>query len=112
MSEHLVESALLAAAGCLLGALLAPLLGRVLLSFLPQQGASGVSLSPSLDMRALAFALTAAAVTTLACGVAPALYAASVGPLEALKRQSISIAGGLGVRKALVVGQFALALVS
>ena len=111
VSEHLVESALLAGTGCLLGALLAPLLGRVLVSFLPQQGAVGASLSPSLDTRALAFALVVAAVTTLVSGVAPALHAASVGPLEALKRQSISIAGGLGVRKALVVGQFALALV-
>jgi predicted permease len=111
VAEQLVESALLAAVGCCAGALLAPLVSRSLLSFLPQQGAGGVALSTGLDLRALAFALAITTLTTLLCGAAPALYAASVGPMEALKQQSSAVASGLGLRKALVAGQFALALV-
>jgi predicted permease len=111
VTEQLVESGLLAAAGCVAGALLAPLVSRTLLSFLPQQGAAGVALSAGLDLRAFSFALAVTALTTLLCGSAPALYAASVGPMEALKQQSSVVAGGLGLRKALVIGQFALALV-
>jgi predicted permease len=110
-TAHFFESALLAAAGCAVGCLLAPSVSHVLLSYLPQQGAGAVALSADLDLRVLAFALTAAAITTLVSGSAPALYAASIGPMEALKRQSSSVTAGLGLRRALVIGQFALALV-
>jgi ABC-type antimicrobial peptide transport system permease subunit len=82
LTEQLVESSLLAAAGCL----------------------SGVP-----DLRILLFALTITGLATLLSGAAPALYAASIQPLNALKQQSNAVAGGLGLRKALVVGQFALA---
>ncbi len=109
--EQLVESALLAAVGCTAGALLAPYIGRVLLSYVPQQGAGNLALTTDLDLRVLGFTLAAAALTTIVSGSAPALYAASIRPMEALKRQSGSVAAGLGLRKALVVGQFAIALV-
>ena len=48
LAEQLVESALLAAAGCVLGVLLAPLVSRAMLSFLPRQDAAGVALSAIL----------------------------------------------------------------
>ena len=102
---------MLAAAGCFAGALLAPTVSRAMLSFVPEFSAAGVALSPNLDWRVLLFALAVTALVTVLAGAAPALFAASVQPLHALKEQSASVAGGLGLRKALVVGQFALALV-
>jgi predicted permease len=111
LGEQLVESALLATAGCGLGVLLAPLVSRAMLSFLPHQDAAGVALNANLDLRVLLFALAITAFTALISGSAPALYAASVQPVTALKQQSAAVAGSLGLRKALVVGQFALALI-
>ncbi len=111
LAEQLIESAVLASAGCLAGALLAPPIIRAMLSFLPQFYAAGPALSADLDIRVLLFAAGVTALTTILSGAAPALYAASVRPVTALKEQASSIAGGLGFRKALVVGQFALALI-
>jgi predicted permease len=110
VTEQLIENGLLATAGCCVGVLLAPLVSRVTLSFLPE-GAAGMSLRTDLDHRILGFALAITALTTLVASAAPALYATSIPPAAALKRQSSSVAGGLGLRKALVVGQFALALI-
>ena len=106
--EHLMESAVLAVAGGVLGVLLAPSISGAILSLLPQQGAA---LSAALDPRVLLFALAITVLTTILFGVAPALYAASARPVTALKEQSSAVAGGLGARKALVIGQFALALI-
>ena len=111
LTEQLIESGVLAGAGCLIGLALAPPTARAMLAFLPEQGALGVSLSADLDLGVLLFASCAAALTTLLSGAAPALHAASVRPAAAIKQQSNAVAGGLGLRKALVVGQFALALV-
>jgi predicted permease len=111
LMEQLIESALLAAVGCAAGVLLAPSVIRVLLSFLPRIGAGGVALSASLDYRVLWFAVAVTAAVTLLSGLAPALYGASVPPVTALKQHSSSVAGGLRLRKGLVVGQFALALI-
>ena len=111
LTEQLIESALLAAAGCFAGVLLAPPVSRAILSFLPQQGAAGMALNAGIDLPVLLFALGVAALTAMLSGLAPALYAASVQPVTALKQQSSSVAGGFGLRKALVVGQFALALI-
>jgi predicted permease len=110
LTEQLVESSLLAAAGCLSGVLLAPNVIRVVLSFLSQQDSDiNIALKSNPDLRVLLFALTIAGLATLLSGAAPALYAASIQPWNALKQQSNAVAGGLGLRKALVVGQFALA---
>jgi len=111
LAEQLVESALLATAGCVLGVLLAPVVSRAMLSFLPQHDAGGIALSASIDLRVLSFALATTALTALISGSVPAIYAASIRPVTALKQQSAAVAGGLGLRKALVVGQFALALI-
>ncbi len=111
VAERFVESAVLAAVGCSAGALLAAPVIRAIVSYLPQFGAAGIALSPSLGHRVLWFALAVTAATTLISGIAPALYAASVPPVDALKQQSAAVAGGLALRKALVVGQFALALI-
>ncbi|MPY91259.1 MAG: FtsX-like permease family protein [Luteitalea sp.] len=108
VTEQLVESAVLAAAGSILGASLAPSVSRAILSLFPDQN---IALSAELDFRVLLFALAITVLTTMLFGVAPALYAASVRPVQALKEQSSAVTGGLGARKALVAGQFALALI-
>jgi len=115
LREQFVESALLAAAGCVAGLAAAPPVNRLLISLLPAGNAGNrdgaAALSASLDLRVLAFAAGVAALTALLSGMAPALYAASTKPIEALKRQSAGVAGGLGLRKALVAAQFAAALI-
>lgn len=111
VAEQLIESALLATLGCTLGALLAPAVSRIALSFLEQQGAGSLGLESALDGRMLLFALAITALTTLISGAAPAFYAASIRPVDALKQQASGVAGGMGLRKVLVVGQFVLALI-
>jgi predicted permease len=110
LAAQLIENGVLAAAGCGVGVLLAPLVSRAILSFLPA-GAAGVALRAAVDLRILGFALALAAVAALLSGCAPALYAASIQPASTLKQESPSVAGGFGLRKVLVVGQFALALI-
>jgi predicted permease len=105
--ELLVQSAILAALGALAGTLAAPLVASGLLSFLPQD----VDLSPSVNPRVFAFALLVALGTGLLFGLVPALHASRTPAGLALKEGSRTVAGGLGLRKALVVGQIGLALV-
>lgn len=107
VTEQLLESALLAAGGCAVGALLAPQVTSALPSFLPE--GIELALRPGLDLRVLLFALGIAALTTLLAGAAPAIYAASTSAMDAAKLQSSTVAGGLALRKTLVVGQVALA---
>ena len=110
LGEQLIESALLAGAGCFAGVLIAPFVSHAILSFLPG-GRGDVALSADVDLRVLMFALAITALTTLLSGTAPALYATSIQPITALKQQSSAVTAGLGMRRALVVGQFALALI-
>lgn len=109
--EQLVESGLLAIVGSIGGALVAPLVARAVITFFPRQGVADLGLTPDLDLRVLAFAAAITALTTIFCGVAPALFAASVRPAAALKKQAPGVVGGLSLRKAMVVGQFSLAVV-
>jgi predicted permease len=107
LTEQLVESGALAATGCLLGVSLAPMVNRAILSLFPGQN---IVLSANLDLRVLLFAVAVTALTTLFFGGLPALYAASVPAVSALKEQSSAVTAGLGARKILVATQFALAL--
>lgn len=111
VGEQLIESALLALTGCVVGAAVAPAISAGMLAFLPQHGGAGVALSPALDLRVLGYAAAAAVLATLLSGTAPALFAASVRPVRAIREQASTVTESLGLRKALVVGQFALALV-
>jgi len=103
----LVQSALLALAGAGAGLLLAPAVSGALISFLPD----AVDLHPGIDARVFAFALAVALSTGVLFGLVPARQASRVAPGFTLKEEATSVAGGLGLRKALVVGQVALALV-
>jgi predicted permease len=109
--QQLVESSVLAFAGCGAGILVAPPVNRLVLSILPRRDDVDFALSAGLDMRVLGFAAGAAALAALISGIAPGLYAASVDPAGALRRGSSRASGGRTLRQALVVGQFAFALV-
>jgi len=109
--EVLVESLLVAVAGCAAGLIL----GRVCLDLL-------VSLAPrelprlgevALDARVLLAATAAGLLTAMASSVAPAWIASSAAVEDALKCQAARIAGGRGsrMRGALVVVEVALAFV-
>jgi predicted permease len=105
--ELLVQSAILASLGALVGMVMAPLVTTGLISFLPD----AVDLSPGVNPRVFSFALLVALGTGLLFGLVPGLHASRTPPGFSLKENSRTLAGGLGLRKALVTGQIALALV-
>jgi predicted permease len=104
---RLIESALLAALGAACGTLLAPLVTRTLVSYLPD----AVDLRTAVDPRVFAAALAVALATALVAGLLPALHASRTQPGAGLREDSRGVASGLGLRRALVVGQVTLALV-
>ena len=110
IGETLVESGIFALCGGLLGALLAPLVSHLVLGLL---GSSSVAVpgASSLDLHTVLFALVASLVVTVIAGVAPAVVASKASPTLALSQKSPSGLAGLGLRRGLVVGQFALAVV-
>ena len=110
VQELLVQSAILAAGGAVLGVAMAPAVTRTLLSFLPQDLA-GIDLSADASLRVFVFALAAALATVIVSSLAPALRVSRTQPSLTLKEQSSTIGAGIGLRKALVVGQIAIALV-
>jgi predicted permease len=105
--ELLLQSGILALGGAALGVLLAPTVSKALIRFLPQN----VDLSSAVNPRVFLFALAVALSTGLLFGLVPALQASGAQPTLAMKEESYSVAGRVGLRKALVVGQIALALV-
>jgi len=105
----LADSLLIALAGGGLGLVVAPLVSRALLSFLPQ-GAAGVDLSSEMDGRVFSFALLVSALTGVLCGIAPAWQAGRVSLIGSLKQRWPGGAD-MRVRKALVVGQIAFTLI-
>jgi putative ABC transport system permease protein len=113
MRQLLAESLLLAAAGALLGALLAQNLSRFLVSFLNTEG-NNVFLDLGLDWRVLGFAAAAAALTCVLFGLMPALRATRIEPGAAMKASGRGLTAGrdrFSLRRALVVIQVALSLV-
>jgi len=107
VTESLTQSALVAGVGGALGILLAPTVIGVLISFLPP----GIDLAATLDARVLAISLAVAVATGVLFGLLPALHASRAEPAATLKAGSSRVAGGLGLRRMLVVGQVALAVV-
>lgn len=106
--ERLVESSLLALVGGAAGVAIAPAVGRWVMQYL-EVGGESMALTTSIDARLLATAFAVAVVATLLSGIGPAWFAASTQPMGALRVRSG--ADGLRLRRALVVGQVALALV-
>ena len=109
LSLMLADSLWIALLGGALGLLVAPLVSRGLMSFLPTE-AGGVDLSSRMDGRVFAFAFVVSVTTGVLCGLAPAWRAARV-PLIDWLRERTGAAGGVRLRKVLVVGQLAFTLV-
>ena len=107
-TQLLVESAMITAAGGAVGLLAAPIVSRVLLSFVTQDA----NLTSSVDRRVFAFALAASLLTTVLCGCAPLVLTRRLALIASLKERTRTVVpGGVGFRKALVVGQIAFAAI-
>ncbi|MGC1415194.1 MAG: ABC transporter permease [Candidatus Acidiferrum sp.] len=110
--QLLAESLLLAGIGAALGALLAQNLSRVLVASLSTKS-DPLFVDLGMDWRVLGFTTALAALTCLLFGLAPALRATSVAPIEVLKegaRGTTGKSGRFGLRRVLVVTQIALSL--
>jgi predicted permease len=105
-----VDGLLIALYGGLLGLLMAPVVSNVLLSFLPQDVA-GVDLTSRVDRRVFAFVFLASVVTGALSGLGLVWQAGRIPLMSSLKERSGNNAGGVRLRKALVMGQMAFALV-
>ena len=104
--QLLVESLLVALAGGALGVLTAPLVSRALRSFVPQAS----NLNAGVDVRVLTFAIVISVATAALCGLAPVFQVGRLQLSAALADRSNLFAGGVRLRKLLVAGQIALAL--
>lgn len=110
-AQFLTESSLLALIGGVLGCGLGVVLLRGLVAVMPE-GTLPAEASLQLDLPVLAVTLAATMLCGLLFGCAPAWYASRVDPGEALKDGGRTGTGGShnGVRRILVVGEFAMAL--
>jgi predicted permease len=108
----LVESLLLSLTGSALGLVFARWGGRLLVQQLSTQ-TNSVFLELGLDWRVLGFTALIAIATTVVFGLAPALRATRVQPMESLKEQGRVIRGEsrFGFGSALLAAQIALSLV-
>ncbi|HXS98098.1 MAG TPA: ABC transporter permease [Candidatus Limnocylindrales bacterium] len=109
ITQLLIESLLLAAAGGVTGIALAVLMVRALLGFLPTTTAQ-FTISATPDPRILGFNALIAGIAGLLFGLAPALQALKVNLWTTLK-ESTAAAGGAGgsarLRRSLVAAQVA-----
>jgi predicted permease len=109
--QLLTESVLLGVTGALAGLLVSNVTIRMLVSFLPPE--AGVSLSPEVNPRSLAFALAASVATGILFGIFPAMHSTRQEIVTAIKDDagSVSSSGSAArFRKVLVVGQISLSL--
>ena len=106
--QLLIESVLIAVIGGALGLLVAPVVARVVLWFLPQTD----DVALHIDGRVLAFAMLASAITAAVCGLAPAWQTRRTPLVASLNdRSRIAAGGNVRLRKTLVAGQLAFTLV-
>lgn len=112
VSQLLVESALLAAAGGLLGLPVAAFALRAIVGMLPEQLSSDVAVA--LDPTAAAFAAGATLMTVLLFGIAPAWQASGTDPGDVLKAHATRSSATRGLarfRAALTTSQIAFSMV-
>jgi putative ABC transport system permease protein len=113
VSQLLSESMVLAVSACVLGILLAAWGTKALLAVGSQFVPAPLLGDINLDWRVLAFALTAALLTSVLFGIAPAWQATRVNLQDALKQGGARGSLGAGssvLRSSLVVAQIALSL--
>jgi putative ABC transport system permease protein len=111
--QMLIESALLASGGLILGTILAFAGLNGLVMVIPENTIPSETVI-SLNGRVLLFSLGVATLTTLLAGLAPALHASRKELIEPLRDSGKGVNSGFrrgGVRKALVVGEIALSMI-
>jgi len=111
--QFLAESCLLAGAGVTLAVFLASVFGRVLLLAIAT-GQGGPALALSIDWRVLLYATAAASATCIVFGLAPAIRATRVQPVDALRAGGRGTTSGhqrLSLERLMVAAQIAMALV-
>jgi predicted permease len=111
--QLLAESLLLALLGAALGAMLAQVLSRGLIAFI-STGGNPVFVGLGVDARVLGFTTGLAVITCLLFGLAPALRATHLSPVNAMRAGGRGTTAGrerFGLRRALVATQVALSLV-
>jgi predicted permease len=102
--QLLVESSLLALLGGAAGLLLAAWLDGFLLEFIPR-GDSHLVLNTTPDLRVVGFTLAVGAATTLLFGLVPALGAARVDLIDALKERGHTAGSAPLLRRSLIAAQ-------
>jgi predicted permease len=109
--QLLIESLMLAALGGLLGAGLAIVMDRALLSALPS-GHTPLSLSPTPDWTVLGFTFAISVFAGILFGLIPALQSTRPQLANTLKDQAGAVirGGSAGLRKGLVIAQVSLSL--
>jgi predicted permease len=113
LRQLLLENALLAAVGAILGIAIAQPLSCLLLASL-NTSEDSIQLPLSTDWRVLIFATAVAALTCLVFGTVPALRATHVDPLRSLKTGERGVAGSrerFAVQRLMVVSQVAISMV-
>ncbi|HXM46157.1 MAG TPA: FtsX-like permease family protein [Bryobacteraceae bacterium] len=108
--QLLADSLLLAVAGGVLGAAVAPMAIRGLIAFLPHELAAN-ALRDTLSLRLLTFAFFASLAAGLLSGLAPALRAGGDGLVNSLRERGGTGFGGVRLRKAIVTLQVAFSLI-
>jgi predicted permease len=109
--QLLVESLMISAFGCALGVILAMVIDRALIDFLPT-GRMPLSLSSNPDWTVLGFAAAVSCLAGIVFGLVPALQSTRPQLASTLKDQAANVVhgGSVRLRKILVVGQVALSL--
>jgi predicted permease len=106
----IAESALLATAGTLIGVVFAAWAGKILVTQL-STSARPISLGAAIDWRVLAFVGAVLMLTTILLGVAPAIHASYMAPIDALKDRGHDARGSrVGLSSLVVVAQVAVSL--
>lgn len=111
--QFLAESSLLAGAGAILAVFLASVFGRLLLVTLAT-GQGGPSVALSIDWHVLLYATLAASATCIVFGLAPAMRATRVQPVDAMKAGGRGTTAGherLSLQRLMMAAQIAMALV-
>jgi predicted permease len=115
--QLLTESLLLAAAGGVLGVILAYWGAHALAAFMATGQISTLPIDPRADAPVLGFTITIVVLTSVAFGLAPAFRGTRIDVASTLKDNSASLSAGgrggrtrLGLGKSLVVAQVALSM--
>lgn len=112
VSQLLIESSILAAAGAVLGLFASRWTTQWLLVFAPDEQAR-LAISPQIDARILGFTVAISLASAFIFGLLPALHLAKTDLAVTLKEQSLAAGAGHGgrLRKTLVVVQVAMSFV-